>query len=823
MSETHEIIRIFIASPSGLDGERRAVWEVIEEINRRNSSHWQLQFKAIGWEDTVGGNRRAQDIINRDLETCDYFFGIMADHWGSSPHSEAGKDIVYTSGFEEEYFLAQRLYERRKMKDILLFFKDIPGDRMRDIGPSLRKVLDFKQKVTDERQPLFQEFGTIEVFKNKIGDALSKIGWERITPRLGTNIATQSEKHTKEVESPSTTPLSLREYFLSQSTREFLRSIQNKSGRSNAVSSVEVARLRLISAGMQRAGNDVTYIGVHDANLLFRSRFDLDLSDTEKTSLLTGGLQYMDHQNVPFWHWIGGDVKIAERLIQYNMTVSNERICSSALKVAGVFGYRASAFSPKVNSGYWIKKWFENEQAYALRDAAERYLDKWAEEGDIPSLQEVRQGKLGLQAAKLDCIMVKIRFRQSQAGGFAALQERNPEYISEGLQDIVQPLIPRLTTGALEQLARLKAEYLRLASIRELVLRDALSTELAEELSGDQSIDVRLAAITALSDRGIEISEQRAKEALVFKTTKHGLGGLLGGVKDTDDTSKFDEYRRHVLSRKPFEELMALEEVDTPFGADALLMACRVYPRRTVKLLRDLVDDGFKDRFEKRLTGIIGLSPTGREKLSDQARTVKEFTCSRLTREALEILVGQGRRQDLALVREVVDREEVESSETVLEYFSRFGGWDDIERVMALKDNAGVSTTLITAGVANRDGAKARTIVKIANGRIVDLLERMQSHILLSGVIKAIGVKAFSRLSDDKVLLLLNAENEDVRKLTALRCLATLRKARIAKLLQRYIQEEEYRYYNVIHWLDLGTSMPKAYSLKIARTELRNL
>ena len=50
MSENHTIIRIFVASPSGLDEERKAIWETIENINQRNSSHWLLQFKAIGWK-----------------------------------------------------------------------------------------------------------------------------------------------------------------------------------------------------------------------------------------------------------------------------------------------------------------------------------------------------------------------------------------------------------------------------------------------------------------------------------------------------------------------------------------------------------------------------------------------------------------------------------------------------------------------------------------------------------------------------------------------------------------------------------------------------
>ena len=86
-----------------------------------------MQFKAIGWEDTIGGNRRAQEIINRDLETCDYFLGILADHWGSPPQSGSDVETTYSSGFHEEYELAQQLFAAGKMKDILLFFKKISG------------------------------------------------------------------------------------------------------------------------------------------------------------------------------------------------------------------------------------------------------------------------------------------------------------------------------------------------------------------------------------------------------------------------------------------------------------------------------------------------------------------------------------------------------------------------------------------------------------------------------------------------------------------------------------------------------------------------
>ena len=81
----------------------------------------------------------------------------------------------------------------------------------------------------------------------------------------------------------------------------------------------------------------------------------------------------------------------------------------------------------------------------------------------------------------------------------------------------------------------------------------------------------------------------------------------------------------------------------------------------------------------------------------------------------------------------------------------------------------------------------------------------------------------FVTLSEERVLLLLNSENDDVRKITALKCLETPPKSRVTKLLQRYTEGEEYRYYNVIHWLDLGSTMPRGYAREIARSEVKNL
>ena len=824
MSENHEIVQIFVASPSGLDDERRAVWEVVEEINRRNSSNWKLQFKTIGWEDTVGGNRRAQDIINRDLETCDYFFGIMADHWGSPPQPRSDVKNTYTSGFHEEYELAQKLYEAGKMKDILLFFRTIHEDRIRDIGPNLQKVLDFRNKVREERKPLYTEFEKLEEFKKKIGDALSKIGWEVITPKESQYIIVSSDRITKESDTPpdNEKPIDNKEYFLSSESRDFLSYINEKTGEIDAVTNVDVARLRLIASGTHRAGNDEVHIGVHDANLLFLHRADLKLSGVEKGTLLTAGLRYMENQNVPFWYWTGGDTERIERFIQYRMIIGDESVSGSALRVATVFGYKIPNYPKATDRGFRIKKWFDNDQANDLYNAAKGYLTRWAEEDDVGVLQEIRDGKTGTKATELNCIIINIYLRNSQSDGLKELKERDPEQISADLQEILQEMIERASSELLDGLAKLKSVYVRLMSIRELIRRKALSQQMAEELSGDNSVDVRLEAIKALSDMAVPIPEERAKVALTISALNGGLGGLFGARASTSDTSRFDEYRRYLLKKTSLKELLELEKKDNPFSADALLAAYQIFPKQTADFLRTSLKDGFESRFEERVRDLERRFAPGTTEFTKSAQDLRRFCCLRQTQAALDILTRQQKSEDLFLVREVIDRWEMESSNEILSYFLRFGDWEDVERILKLEEKLDGRFTMLGTDQRRHDKLVGRTLFGIGGFRIVDLLDRIESHKVKAGVLGACTQKGYSRLGDDMVLELMNDDDDQVRKVATLRCLEAFSRSRLGKLLNVYVDREDYRYYNVIHWLDLGVTMPRRFVRKIVRWELEN-
>ncbi len=94
--ETRTVIKVFLASPGDLADERRRAKDVADEVNRTVGRTWGIAIELLGWEDTLPGAGRPQELINRDVDSCDLFIGILWRRWGQ-PTGE------YSSGFEEEF------------------------------------------------------------------------------------------------------------------------------------------------------------------------------------------------------------------------------------------------------------------------------------------------------------------------------------------------------------------------------------------------------------------------------------------------------------------------------------------------------------------------------------------------------------------------------------------------------------------------------------------------------------------------------------------------------------------------------------------------
>ena len=152
MALTRNIVRVFLASPGDLAAERRRAKEISDEFNRNWARHLNYQIELIGWEDTVSQVGRPQQIINADMATCELFIGLMWKHWGTPPDMK-GK---FTSGFHEEFTISLERFLSTSEPSMKMLFKSIPSELVRDAGPSLNRVLEFKQEMIDRKEVYFE-------------------------------------------------------------------------------------------------------------------------------------------------------------------------------------------------------------------------------------------------------------------------------------------------------------------------------------------------------------------------------------------------------------------------------------------------------------------------------------------------------------------------------------------------------------------------------------------------------------------------------------------------------------------------------------------
>jgi hypothetical protein len=159
ISESLSGIRIFIASPGGLEAEREKFREVIEEVNRQHAYDQGVAVIPVGWDLATLGMGRPQETINRLVRRCDYLVLVLHDRWGRPP--SAGGE--YSSGTEEEYNVARACVADPKlpMRDIAVLFKGVDPRQLTDPGEQLQKVLAFKSRLEEERDLMYGTFDAL--------------------------------------------------------------------------------------------------------------------------------------------------------------------------------------------------------------------------------------------------------------------------------------------------------------------------------------------------------------------------------------------------------------------------------------------------------------------------------------------------------------------------------------------------------------------------------------------------------------------------------------------------------------------------------------
>ena len=142
---------------------------VVEEFNEIWADQFGYQVELVGWEDAVSMYGRPQSVINKDLERCELFVGLLWKRWGTPP------DLIgkYTSGFEEEFEISKDRREKQGTPQISLYFKDIDQQLLLDPGEDLKRVIAFKNKTIAEKKIYFEQFKSVDDFQSRFRRCIS--------------------------------------------------------------------------------------------------------------------------------------------------------------------------------------------------------------------------------------------------------------------------------------------------------------------------------------------------------------------------------------------------------------------------------------------------------------------------------------------------------------------------------------------------------------------------------------------------------------------------------------------------------------------------
>lgn len=165
-------LSVFVASPGGLEAERKQFFEVMSRFGVDEAQEAGFTFIPQGHELAYAGAGRAQGLINEQVRRSDYCLVVFWDKWGMPP-SETGP---FTSGTEEEFSVAIEALADPSlpMLDVVVLFKGVSDRQMSDPGAQLQRVLDFKKRLEGERRILYRTFDTLEEFANELRRLLGK-------------------------------------------------------------------------------------------------------------------------------------------------------------------------------------------------------------------------------------------------------------------------------------------------------------------------------------------------------------------------------------------------------------------------------------------------------------------------------------------------------------------------------------------------------------------------------------------------------------------------------------------------------------------------
>lgn len=795
MKKNRSIIKIFLASPGDLVNERRAAKRIVEEENRNHANAVGYQVELVGWEDTVAQHGRAQEIINRDLDQCDYFVGMVWKRWGTPP-GPAG--TAYTSGFEEEYERSQSRFERSSRPRISILFKDIGEEDKRDAGPQLKQVLEFKKRFTEEYRGAYQTFGELRDFEERFRSIIAlalrnEIDEENNHPSEEKSIGPASD------EAQKISPPAADNGIFDLAAHDFIIELAGRKQKEMGFeySPAEAARFRLLADSIQLAQNDSEALGVHDANLIYRDMRNADLTDREKRWLIRSGLAHYATSTAPLWHWLMDPSFSSSKELAFATFRGPDYTKKNAFKALEDLQDDLQGLKGPLDRQWLLEVWLSSKDNDLLVSAL-GYLSECGVVGDIEQIEkhiDASQATVSVAAvrAKIDILS-----RHSIAAALDFVAARPDADISKALVGKLFANPAVLETLLLEKCLGNRSIDFRRAVATELSRRGTLNSDQALLLIESEDAETRLIGATAMSKALAEFSLSDARSAIV-KPKKNG--GLLSQSYDIDGERLYDDYRHKILTQKSREELEFRRASEGLYQNEFSLALYDKYFKNYRDEIIANIDDEYESYFSRKFEAIADPSLRPEEKLLSYLR-------GNMFQKSIALLCSKKTRSDLLLLRRKIDETKVHYSTSMVRYLGRFGDWSDVKRIIQLCENFPFEgTSLLSYRGKDSDHALAASVVlDRAAGRVADLLSYEMPSPLRQAIFRLMRRNIFASFDNAQIEKWLGNEIESVRRTVAMKIVQSVPKKRIKQILDSYIGNSKTYYYNALFWLDLGVA-----------------
>ena len=507
-----KILTVFLASPSDLVEERKVARKVVETINRivSLSIGWQIDLR--GWEDTLPNSGRPQSHINKDVESCDLFIGMLWGRWGTSTGQ-------YSSGFEEEFELAKKMYRNNQSPHIWLVFKEEQYDQLQCSKKEQKKVLDerrriseFRKNLIDSKEFYFKTFNNINDWEYTLLEWLLKYVLDLSQSTLENE---QSESSLQlSLPSENQAPILLSAESSEQTNDDATEQIINLTSRINqslssseakdSLSWFEIARLSSFARTLLMRRYDDEFFSNHEIHLIYQYRSQLKATVEEKIQILRTIITDTNDQKVG-WYWYK-EVNVTD-LLFYIASINSNSDSQQAIKILESARVCLTSDPTKYNK---ILKSVLLDQSITIKICWLSYLGLVGKSEDISIANRAcSDDNLSVcSAAETARILILIRFTPNDA--FFQLLE-NRVTITDLIITHLRNQSESLSEENLLKGLKHRNPEIRLISLEKLIEKQRLSEFQLRELLNDSSNAIKRICYEAIIRLGGDVSLEEIK------------------------------------------------------------------------------------------------------------------------------------------------------------------------------------------------------------------------------------------------------------------------------------------------------------------------